>query len=227
MEHKLIKDIFLLSLYITKSNKIYTSTSMMSYSLIGAVLYEMLEKELISFKENEVILNEAKVNEELDSLFLPFVTVIKKNRSKRIKYLTSRMLNASIKLKKPLLLDLEKRGIIQKIGKKFLGFIPYSYRIMVNRTYLDMLLNDIHATLYADKKLNFYYASIFSLIKASKLEKKLSKEKQQQKEIKALLAKKETDTEVSKEIKKAFDEMQAAMTTMIITSSVAATSVSR
>lgn len=218
MEHKLLKDIFLLSLYISKRKRVYTSYSMINYALIGGVLYEMLEKELISFKKNEIIFNKSLVGEHIDSLFLPFIHTIEKSKRKRIKYLTSRMLNPSIKLKKPLLLDLEQRGIIKKEQKKFLGFIPYSRRIMVSTFYFDRLLNDLRSVLYADKKLNFYYASLFSLIKATKLEKKLSKNKEEQKKILYVLAKKEIQTEISKEIKEAFDDMETALTTMIITS---------
>ncbi len=226
MEHKLLKDIFLLSLHISKKQNVYASTGMMSYSLIGAVFYEMLEKGLISFENNQVVLNEDLANEQADSLFIPFINSIEKSKYKRIKDLTTRMVNQSIRLKKSLLTDLEQRGIIKTKRKKFLGLIPYTTRIMVSTTYLDMLLSDLRSALYSDKKLNFYYASLFSLIKASKLEKRLSKDKQEQKQISALLAKKEVQTEVSEEIKKAFEEMQAVMTTLIITSSVATTATS-
>jgi hypothetical protein len=222
MEHKLLKDIFLLSLHVSKKKKVYVTNSMMNYSLVGAILYEMLAENSITFIQKKVVLN-AEAN-NIDPLFIPFYKTIQKARNKRIKMLTSRMINHTYSLRKVLFEDLEKRGIVVRTRHRFLWVFPYTSRYMTNTTSRDSLVNDLKSVLFSNKKLDFYEASLLSLIKASKLEKVLTKDKQELKAIKKQIESKVEASEISKDIQLAFNEMQAALTIIMISSAVAASS---
>ena len=132
----------------------------------------------------------------------------------------SRMVQAPSKPKRALWENLEKKGILELVPRRFL-FIPYTQTWLIKRELRDKLIRDLRSIVFDKKEVDPGYASLLGLIQATKMYKLIAhtavERKQARTRIKSII---ESDV-IMEGVGKVIQEMQAAMMAAIVASTAA------
>jgi hypothetical protein len=119
--------------------------------------------------------------------------------------------------------DLEKKGYVKIEHRSFL-FIPYHRFRLINKPYRLQLAMDLRNAIIQGKTDDPRKAALLGLVKACKMQKTLSTDRNDLAVIKKKLKAMEEKEPISEGVDKVIREMQAAIVGAVVASSVAATS---
>ena len=208
MELNLPETFLLLSL---KPNKpgFLIPTEKLNPGMIGAIFMELSLKNMMEIKDKQLIIK--KLPKNLDYPFDEIVSrIFKSKKEKKIKSWISLFSHRGRKYRTHILRDLEKKGLIRITEKKFL-FIPYKSASLIKKGIREDIIANLRTVLLKGKNINNQSASILSLIQACKIQKVLSKDKSDFRNIKIKLKAILKSDSISQDVNQVIKEMQAAI----------------
>ena len=217
MELNLPETLLILSL---KSNKpgYLIPIEKLNPGLIGAIFIELSLKKIFEIKNKYLIIEKLP-----NKLKFPFDEIVervyKSRREKKLKSWISMFSHKARRYRIFLLRDLEKKGVVRITKKRFL-FIPYKSVSLIKKRVREDLINELRNVLLKGKEINNQSASILGLVQACKIQKALSKDKNELKNIKLKLKEILSNDIISQNVDQVIKEMQAAIIGAVVVTGV-------
>ncbi|PLX11020.1 MAG: hypothetical protein C0598_09175 [Marinilabiliales bacterium] len=164
-----LKEKFLIIAHHPSKGRFMVSEIILNHGIIGALLLELSNKELIYLKNKKLGVKSRKTKDELLASMLARINNSPKERS--LKSWVSRLSNKSKKYKWGILNTLSDKAILKINKRKFLGLIPYKLTYFTNNKIREDLIENINNLVFKNKKLNNEDIALLSLIDACKMHK--------------------------------------------------------
>jgi hypothetical protein len=187
--------------------------------LIGAIFLELSFNRTIEIKNSLVTVKRVpnSIANPVDGMIH---RINKSGKSKKAKFWISKFANSASKIKQYYLSDLEKKRKIRIEKRRFL-FIPYKKISLINKREREQLISILRDSLFQNKEMTAESASILGLIQACKIQKALSADKSELKEIKLKLKKLLESDQISQDVDQVIKEMHGAVIAAVTASTTA------
>jgi hypothetical protein len=119
---------------------------------------------------------------------------------------------------------LKKQSKVKIVRKKFIGIFPYRQYYVLDKRTRDSLISELRAVVMKNKPVSKDTGLLLGMVEACKMYPVLSSDKKEQKLIKAKLKKVLEDNPMIGALDKTIKQVQAAVISTVITTSVAASS---
>jgi len=218
-----IPEKFLLLAQHPDKGRLIISGLQLQYGMIGALLLQMSVEKRISIENDLVTLKSGKGSP--DPILSEIELLIRNSKKKRkIRYWMRRLSRKSTKFKKATLENLASARILRIEPKKFLGIIPYKNVYLVNWRLRDELVKQLKKSLVSKQELTNEKVVLLGLVEATKMYKIFTTDKAELKRIKKALKESIKENEIAATVDKTIKEVQAAIISTIIVSSVVTSS---
>ena len=192
----------------------------LQYGLAGSLLLELSMDGSIKIVDNK--LHPVSDKRERDPLLADLKSQIHaSSKPRKIRYWINKAARNYNRKKKQIILDLEQKGLIKVEHHKFLGIIPYRKNFLRDQKIRNELIRRLKSALSIKEEMTEELVILCGLIQASKMHMIFSPDKSQQKKIEKQLKEIIKDSPIAGTIDKTIQEVQAAILTTIIASSVA------
>jgi len=218
-----IPEKFLLLAQHPDKGRLIISGLQLQYGIIGALLLQMSVEERISIENDLVILKSGKGKPV--PLIAEIEMLIRNSKKQRkLRYWVTKLARKSNKYKKAILENLASARIIRIEPRKFLGLIPYKNVYLVNRRLRNDLVRQLKSSLISKHELNNDQVVLLGLVEATKMYKVFASDSGELKQIKKTLKELIRENQIAGTVDKTIKEVQAAIFTTIIVSSVVTSS---
>ena len=219
---KISEQFLLLALHPEKPRYVISGQKL-NVGLFGSVLMDLYFEEKIDFLDKRVKLKSSKTREGSVEAFL-MEKIRKSKRPPRIKNLISNNSVRGRKFRFHIFRDMQRKGILKIESKKF-WIIPYKLVSLLDRKARENLIVTLKSNLEDPASIPERNAGLLGLISACKMDKVLSVNKEERKEIRRKLKELSDKNVVSTSVEKAIKELEAAIaSTVAITAASSASS---
>lgn len=218
-----IPEKFLLLAQHPDKGRLIISGLQLQYGIIGALLLQMSVEERISIENDLLILKSGKGKPV--PLIAEIEMLIRNSKKQRkLRYWVTKLARKSNKYKKAILENLASARIIRIEPRKFLGLIPYKNVYLVNRRLRNELVKQLKGSLMSKHELTNDKVVLLGLVEATKMYKIFASDSGELKQIKKTLKELIRENQIAGTVDKTIKEVQAAIFTTIIVSSVVTSS---
>jgi len=218
-----IPEKFLLLAQHPAKGRLIISGIQLQYGIIGALLLQMSVEERINIENDLLILKSGKGKP--DPMIAEIELLIRNSKKQRkTRYWVNKLARKSRRYKKATLEKLSSARIIRIEPRKFLGIIPYKKVYLVNSRLRNDLIKQLKNSLISKHELTNDKVVLLGLIEAAKMHKIFSSDKHELKRIKKALKESIKENKIAATVDKTIKEVQAAIISTIIVSSVVTSS---
>jgi len=205
---KLSEKLFCLSINPSKGGSWIGASSVLKLTLIGTILMELINKEIISVENKKIhLVNPSFQNDDVYEFFLNPIKLHGKDR--RISRWISFFKLRARKIRKLIKRDLLRKNIIRIEEKRFL-FIPYDKVFLMDRPLIENIRMELENTLLGKIEASEELIILSMMVAKTNLLRHILPDRTQRK-IGANFIKKLPETQVSKAVQDAIHMMHATV----------------
>ena len=182
--------------------------------LISAMLFDLINNEDITIKENKIICNAQVASLTVHPLI--FTELLKSKKSRKLKQWFTRLNGKANKFKNEILEGLSKKYIIEIEQKKFLGLIPYKVSRLTKHQVQAEIISEIKAFVLANREITDENKMVLSILAASKSTRFLGTDRAERKVIRKKLKTLNLESDLNNEMTEAIKQMQAVMAAVMV-----------
>lgn len=212
---------FMLMAQHPEKGRFVISDIQLQYGLIGAILLDLSINGSIRIENNVIIPvvkaeGTNKINDEV------LQTIIDSPKHRKINAWISRLTRKSRSIKWETLGNLELRNFFRIEHHKFLGIIPYRKCYLINKYARQELLTQLRNIILFQKEASSENLVLLGLIEACQMHKQLAGDKQELKVIKEKMKQIIKESPIAAGVSETIKQVQVAVTTAVISSTIAA-----
>jgi len=190
------------------------------YGLIGSLIMDLSLKGILTVENKRIYMkqNDPPADEILKDIVQKIAA---SSRPRRIRYWLSKLSFSYRRYKWSVYANLEKQWIIRIESKRFLGIIPYRKCYVRNKSERTQVIATLREAILYKKEMNDEMIALAALVAGCSMQRKLTTRREELKVIKQELKRILKDQPVASAVNQTIIEVQAAVASAIITSTVA------
>ncbi len=190
------------------------------YGLIGSLIMDLSLKGLIAVEDKRILVR--KKDLPADELLRDIAQKISSSaKPRRIRYWIQKLAFSYRRYKWAVYGSLEKQWIIRIEKKRFLGIIPYRQCYVRNQSERTQIIATLREAILYKKEMSDEMLALAALVAGCSMQRKLTTRREELKVIKQELKNILKKNPVASEVSQAIIEVQAAVASAVITSTVA------
>jgi len=194
----------------------------LQYGIAGAILLDLTLEDRVDMVDKRLILKPAKVS--ADPLISDVAALMSQSvKPRRVDYWVRRLGRNHRKYKWQILKGLADKRIVRIEEKKFLGFIPYSKSYLIESYTRSNLIRQLRNEILAYRGSSDDNAALAGLVKACSMQRILSTDRDELKQIREQLKKMLSDSPVSDVVSQTIRQVHAAIMTSVTAAIIAST----
>lgn len=201
---------FLLLAHHPDKGRFIISDVQTEYGIIGAILLDMSLENLISIEDGKLLLRKS---EKADNQIINEVLSLIGNSDKprKIKYWIPKLARKSRKYKWIVLMELEKKSVMQIESRKILGIIPYRKSYLTDNYSRNNMIQQLRNNILFHKELNNESVSILGMVEACKMQKIIATDRDELKRVREELKQIMKESPIADTVNQTIKQVQAAI----------------
>lgn len=218
MSLKIVKNFLLLSQHPEKGRFIIDEIKL-QYGIIGALFMQMSLDGMIDIVDDQLLLKAGKGSR--NPIFSVMEEEIRKSKkTRKMNYWVSKLSKHSRRFKKIILNMLVEDRIIRIERRKFLGLIPWQQTFLVNQKARRDLIRQLKMDLLSANEISSDHLVLLALIETCKMQNIFTHDKEELKKIRKKLKEITVINPIARSVNRNIKQVQAAIFTTVIASSV-------
>ena len=203
-----------------ENGRLMINSLYLRYSLTGALLMDLLDKDEISTEKKRLIPSLKMNGERLHDLVAEII--LKSSKPKRISFWIRNLTRKSRIIFNETIGLLEKKNLIRKERRMFLNIIPYNRFWFINKGIRISLIEEIRNILFYSKQPSRKTLMLMALIESSRCHRLLARERSEARIIRRKNSEIIQKNETGNEISQIRSEIESAIISSVIAASAAA-----
>lgn len=210
---------FLLLIQHSTKTRFILSEQIINAGFIGSILLDLANDKNIEIVDGKLIVKSSAT--KLITVHKDLLAHIENtSRKRKVKTWISKLSRKTRTYKKSTLIDLEEKGVIKLIYKKFLFFKYYRTKL-VNNDAREQLIHEIREVIFNNKKVDDKASLILGLIEACKMQKIICLNKGERKICKNRVKEIMESDAISQGVDRVIKDMQATIMLAVVASTAA------
>ena len=219
MELSIAKRFLLLAQHPEKGRMLISEIHL-KFGLAGALLLQMSLDDQLSIKDEVLYIK--KGSQYADPKIREIAAMIQQaRRPRKIKYWIHRIGQKASKWRLYYYDQMAQERLIKVEMKKFLGIIPYLKTYLVNRQLRNKMIQELKNEFFQKRDIAPTHMVVLGLVEACRMHKVLTKEKSQYKVLRRDLKQLVKESPVSSNVDKTISQVQAAIVSSIVVTTIA------